>query len=86
MSKLIEKFVVLSDLERRIDPFLYKELREKKYLIKELGSIDLLTCNRLNLGINGVVFVTCFYFGYFCLLLPIQYCKIINKAKVICNK
>ena len=57
MSKLIEKFVVLSDLKRRIEPFLYKELRGKKYLIREVDSIDLLTWNHLNLGINGVIFV-----------------------------
>lgn len=86
MSKLIEKFVVLSDIESRIEPFLYKKLREKTYLIKEVDSSGLLTWNHPNLGINGVIFVTCFYFGYFCLLLPIQYCKIINKPKVICNK
>ena len=86
MSKLIEKFFFLSDLKRRIEPFLYKELRGKKYLIREVDSIDLLTWNHLNLGINGVIFVTCFCFGYFWLLLPIQYCKIINKTRVICSK
>ena len=50
MSKLIEKFVVLSDIESRIEPFLYKELSEEKYLIKEVDSIDLLTWNRLDLA------------------------------------